>query len=115
MGSSDGDTVREADESPVHQVCLDGFWMGRTEVTNSQLRKVQGNHNSRDYNGVSLNGDDQPAVYVSWEEAQGFMKWLLDQNGGQYTFRLPTEAEWNMLVVRRLKRPILGRRSQPGL
>ena len=94
MGSSESDSERDTDESPVHQVCADGFWMGRTEVTNGQLRKFQSNHDSRDYNGVSLNGDEQPAVYVSWEDARAFVKWLMDQNGGQYTFRLPTEAEW---------------------
>ncbi|HAA04391.1 MAG TPA: hypothetical protein DCE18_13690, partial [Syntrophobacteraceae bacterium] len=94
MGSSDSEAGRDTDEGPVHQVCLDGFWMGRTEVTNGEYRKFQRNHNSKDYNGVSLNGDDQPAVYVSWEEVQSFMKWLMDQNGGQYSFRLPTEAEW---------------------
>jgi formylglycine-generating enzyme required for sulfatase activity len=94
MGSSDTETGRDADEGPVHQVCLDGYWMGRTEVTNGEYRKFQHKHDSKDYNGVSLNGDDQPAVYVSWDEAQSFMKWLMDQNGGQYSFRLPTEAEW---------------------
>jgi formylglycine-generating enzyme required for sulfatase activity len=94
MGSSDSDGERDPDETPIHQVCLDGFWMGRSEVTNGQFRKFQQGHDSRDYNGVSLNGDDQPAVYISWEESRAFMKWLMDQNGGQYAFRLPTEAEW---------------------
>ncbi len=94
MGSSDSDNERDTDEAPIHQVCVDGLWMGRTEVTNGQFRKFKSTHDSRDYNGVSLNGDDQPAVYVSWEEAGAFMKWLMEQNGGQYTFRLPTEAEW---------------------
>jgi formylglycine-generating enzyme required for sulfatase activity len=94
MGSPETETGRDADEGPVHQVCLDGFWMSRTEVTNGEYRKFHRDHNSKDYNGVSLNGDDQPAVYVSWDEAQSYMKWLMDQNGGQYKFRLPTEAEW---------------------
>jgi formylglycine-generating enzyme required for sulfatase activity len=94
MGSPDLETGRDPDEGPLHQVCLDGFWMSRTEVTNGEYRKFQRDHNSKDYNGVSLNGDDQPVVYVSWDEAQSFMKWLMDQNGGQYKFRLPTEAEW---------------------
>jgi formylglycine-generating enzyme required for sulfatase activity len=43
---------------------------------------------------MSLNGDSQPAVYLSWNDAKDFTKWLKDQNGGQYEFRLPTEAEW---------------------
>ena len=94
MGSPQTEKNREADEGPVHEVCVDGFWMGKTEVTNGQFRKFHPEHNSKDYSGVSLNGDTQPAVYVSWIDANNFAQWLRSQNGGQYKFRLPTEAEW---------------------
>ncbi len=94
MGSPQTEKNREADEGPVHEVCVDGFWMGRTEVTNGQFRKFHPDHTSKDYSGVSLNGDSQPAVFVSWVDANNFAQWLRSQNGGQYKFRLPTEAEW---------------------
>ncbi len=94
MGSPDGEAGREADEGPVYQVCVDGFWMGKTEVTNGQFKKFQPNHDSRDYEGISLNGDSQPVVYVSWGDAVEFARWLKKQSGGQYEFRLPTEQEW---------------------
>jgi len=94
MGSPQTEKDREADEGPVHEVCVDGFWMARTEVTNGQFRKFRADHNSRDYSGVSLNGDNQPVVYVTWNDANDFAQWLKGQNGGQYKFRLPTEAEW---------------------
>ncbi len=35
MGSDDG----QADEKPVHQVTVDGFWIDKTEVTNEQFEK----------------------------------------------------------------------------
>jgi formylglycine-generating enzyme len=35
MGAEDG----QADEKPVHQVSVDGFWMDKTEVTNEQFEK----------------------------------------------------------------------------
>ena len=35
MGADDG----QADEKPVHQVALHGFWMDKTEVTNEQFEK----------------------------------------------------------------------------
>jgi formylglycine-generating enzyme required for sulfatase activity len=35
MGAEDG----QADEKPVHQVTLDGFWMDKTEVSNEQFAK----------------------------------------------------------------------------
>jgi formylglycine-generating enzyme required for sulfatase activity len=94
MGSPEIETGRDSDEGPMHEVCVEGFWMGKTEVTNGQFRKFQANHDSKSYEGMSLNGDSQPAVYLSWNDAKDFAKWLKDQNGGQYEFRLPTEAEW---------------------
>jgi formylglycine-generating enzyme required for sulfatase activity len=68
--------------------------MSRTEVTNRQFRNFQKDHDSRSYARHSLNGDSQPAVFVTWWDANNFAQWLTGQNGGQYTFRLPTEAEW---------------------
>lgn len=94
MGSPQKEEGRDQDEGPVHEVCVSGFWMGRTEVSNGQFRKFQADHNSQSFEGLSLNGDQQPAVYVSWEDAKCFAQWLSEQNGGQYRFRLPTEAEW---------------------
>lgn len=94
MGSPTVEKKRDADEGPVHEVCVDGFWMGRTEVTNGQFRKFHPNHSSRDYSGVSLDGDQQPSVFVSWHDAKNFAQWLAAQNGWQHKFRLPTEAEW---------------------
>src|SRR5262249_439070 len=37
-------------------------------------------------------GDDQPVVYVSWDDAVAFCRWLSKEEGK--TFELPTEAEW---------------------
>ena len=97
IGSPETEMGRETDEGPLHEVCVDGFWMGKTEVTNGQFRKFDGRHESKDYKGVSLNGDNQPVVYVSWEEAKNLAAWLQKQNGGQWEFRLPTEAEWEFV------------------
>ena len=44
--------------------------MGKYEVTNAQYRRFKADHDSQAYEGKSLNGDAQPAVYVSWDEAQ---------------------------------------------
>jgi len=94
MGSPQKEAGRDVDEGPVHEVCLDGFWMGKTEVTNGQFRKFQPNHDSGDIQGYSLDGDSQPVVQVGWDDAAGFAQWLKAQTGGNYNFRLPTEAEW---------------------
>jgi len=101
-----------ARELPRHQVTItQGFWMGKYPVTNAQYRRFKAEHDSGAYEGHSLNGDDQPVVMVSWNDAQAFLEWLnasvgagsprLSQgkaNQGAATaplrFRLPSEAEW---------------------
>ena len=94
MGSPQSEQNRSEDEGPVHEVCIDGFWMSKTVVTNAQFRQFYKDHDSTNYAGHSLNGESQPAVFVSWQDANNFTQWLTGQNGGQYNFRLPTEAEW---------------------
>lgn len=94
MGSPLSEKGRFPDEGPVHEVCVDGFWMGKHEVTNGQYRRFIAQHDSKSYQGYSLNGDDQPAVNVSWEEAKAFAEWLTKQYRSKNIFRLPSEAEW---------------------
>jgi formylglycine-generating enzyme required for sulfatase activity len=77
------------DERPIHEVCLDGFWMGKTEVTQAQWKKVMGNLHPN-----SWGGENCPVEWASWQEVQEFVRKLRQLNGNQFLFRLPTEAEW---------------------
>lgn len=79
-------------ELPRHEVCVDGFWMSKFEVTNEQYRRYKAGHDSKDSEGRSLNGGSQPIVHVSWNDATAYAQWLSGKGNG--TFRLPTEAEW---------------------
>lgn len=83
MGSSSG----EADEKPVHEVCVDGFWIGKYEVTQAQWQKIIGSNPSK-----FKSGEDFPVEQVSWNDAKNFISKLKQQSGN--TFSLPTEAQW---------------------
>jgi len=79
----------EKDEYPAHQVCVEGFWLGRTEVTQGQWKAAMKN------NPAFENRSDQyPVERVSWEDTQKFIAKLSEMDGGKNKFRLPTEAEW---------------------
>ena len=87
--------------SPYHEVCVDGFWIGKYEVTNEQFRKFDPEHyknkktltdwQEERYRRLSKN--NLPVVSVSWKKAKLFAKFLTNLHD-KYTFRLPTEAEW---------------------
>lgn len=84
-----------SDENPAHRVCLDGFWLANTEISNGQYRQLRPEHNSGQSKGHDLNGDNLPAVMISWQEARAFAAELNDQYANKgASFRLPTEAEW---------------------
>ena len=94
MGNRVNNDTWAIHEKPVHNVCMDGFWMGKFEVTNAQFRKFQPDHHSRNYRTESMDQKNQPVTGVTWKDAKHFAKWLTEQNKGKYLFRLPTEAEW---------------------
>jgi formylglycine-generating enzyme required for sulfatase activity len=86
-GGQGGQKERRSD-SPQHQVTIrEGFFMGKYEVTQAQWQAVMG-HNPSDHKGHDL-----PVEKVSWYDAQDFIQRLNAKNDG-YTYRLPSEAEW---------------------
>ncbi|MFQ5449583.1 MAG: SUMF1/EgtB/PvdO family nonheme iron enzyme [Nitrospinaceae bacterium] len=76
MGSTKGD----ADESPIHEVCVSPFKMDKYEVTQRKFQFVL-NRNPSHFQGAEL-----PVDSVTWMDANEYCKKL-----GK---RLPTEAEW---------------------
>ena len=76
----------ESDEKPVHSVTLDGYYIGKCEVTQELWEAVMGSNPS------NFRGAQNPVESVSWNDCQNFIKKLNSLTGR--TFRLPTEAEW---------------------
>ena len=69
-----------------------GYYMQTTEVTQVQWERVMGSRPWLGEKSVRENANN-PAVYVSWEDARKFIK-RLNQKEGTRKYRLPTEAEW---------------------
>jgi sulfatase modifying factor 1 len=117
MGSING----TPDETPVRQVYLDGYYIGKYEVTNKEFAAFVKDRNyvtwaERTRKGcvpergkwknvpgadwrhprgpaTFLDGlDNHPVVQVSWNDANEYCAWLSQKTG--YRYRLPTEAEW---------------------
>ena len=76
-------------EKPVHEVSVEDFEIGRTEVTVAQWYAVMGN---LPLGNDIKKGADKPVVNVTWYSAQTFILKLNELSGRK--FRLPTEAEW---------------------
>ncbi len=109
------------DEMPLHPVRITkSFFMGTTPVTVGQFRQfikdsgyktdaekgdggmIYSHKEGRwtpdkkmKWDSVPWQiADDQPVVFVSWNDAVAFCKWLSRKE--KRTYRLPTEAEWEM-------------------
>jgi formylglycine-generating enzyme required for sulfatase activity len=119
MGSPEHEAQRSGSEGPRHHVLLNSFYLGKSEVTQSEYEDVMGKNPSR------FKGPDLPVESVTWYEAVEFcnrlsewerltpaytiekntrdpnnknekdtVKLRVTWNRGADGYRLPTEAEW---------------------
>ena len=79
--------MANVDELPAHEVTVEPFAIGQTEVTQELWQAVMGTNPSS-----FTNNPQRPVEQVSWEDCQEFISRLNALTGKN--FRLPTEAEW---------------------
>ena len=85
MGSNSSDVMDN--EKPVHRVTLSSFYMAETEFTQKLYKAVMGKGH-----GSTYKGDNLPIHRITWDDCQKVIAKLNEKTG--FTFRMPTEAEW---------------------
>ena len=80
----------QKDEQPFQLRKMEGFWIGKYEVTQALFIQVM-EYNPSYYDDISMVA---PVENVSWTEANAFLAKLNSLPSNPYTYRLPTEEEW---------------------
>ena len=80
------------DKQPVRWVSIEGFAMGRYEVTFAEYDHFAEVTDRKKPADNGWERGNHPVIHVSWEDATAYTEWLTQQTGRHY--RLPTEAEW---------------------
>ncbi len=87
-----GSDNRNNNEKSLHSVYLDGYWIGKYEVTFDQYDQY-----CEDV-GIAKPDDEgwgrarYPVINISWLDAMAFCRWLSKKTDNN--FMLPTEAQW---------------------
>lgn len=92
MGS-DRETGRGRDEGPPHRVRIATFAAGKYEITFAQWDACAADGGCRAIDDDAGWGRGrQPAINLSWDDAQAYVQWLSRKTGQHY--RLLSESEW---------------------
>ncbi|MBW1902000.1 MAG: formylglycine-generating enzyme family protein [Deltaproteobacteria bacterium] len=89
MGSPSTEKGRYDDEEQHPVTLTNGFYIGVTEVTQGQWKKIMGNNPSH----FKECGDNCPVEQVTWSMCREFIM-TLNRKEKTRRYRLPTEAEW---------------------
>jgi formylglycine-generating enzyme required for sulfatase activity len=100
MGSPASEPGRRPDETQVEVTLTRGFWTAKHEATQGQWRRVFGTFPDRPPSAEFGEGDDFPAYWINFDEAEAFCARLTQSARRSaavpegWAFTLPTEAQW---------------------
>ncbi|MBN1560842.1 SUMF1/EgtB/PvdO family nonheme iron enzyme [candidate division KSB1 bacterium] len=85
------------------KVKVEPFYLAKFAVTNRLYRKFLEGTKYREpeyWKDKRFNGDEQPVVGVSWNDAKAYCEWLTRSNPDGQEFRLSYESEWEWAAGR---------------
>lgn len=111
MGASRREQGRRANETLRKVELTRAYYLAVREVSNAEFRRFAPGHRSGMSGRQTLDGDEQPVVRVSWDQAARYCNWLSEKDGlaAAYAekdgrmqavvppntgYRMPSEAEW---------------------
>ena len=94
MGAPKSEKWSQDNERPVHSVSVPSFAAGVYELTFAEWDACAasggcGGHRPKD---AGWGRGRRPAIHVSWDDAQSYVRWLSKKTGKRY--RLLSESEW---------------------
>ena len=102
MGST---SSKNSDERPRHDVTVEQFAVSQYEITFAQYDLFAKAKGKKTPDSLYLDRETHPVIFVSWDEAYYYTKWLTEETGQKY--RLANEAEWEYLASTGKKHHIL--------
>ncbi|MCK5499495.1 MAG: SUMF1/EgtB/PvdO family nonheme iron enzyme, partial [Gammaproteobacteria bacterium] len=111
MGSPS--SSRFVDERPRHKVKIESFAVSKFEVTYAEYDKFAKATDRKLPDDLYMDRETHPAVFVEWDDAYYYAKWLSEQTGKKY--RLLSESEWEYAASTGTKSPFWwGFNEEPG-
>lgn len=96
MGSRETGEGSIDSENPVHEVCVESFQLGQFAVTFDEYDAYTDAMGKSRLDDEGWGRGSRPVIWVSWSDANDYVDWLSKQTG--FSYRLPTEAEWEYAV-----------------
>jgi formylglycine-generating enzyme required for sulfatase activity/serine/threonine protein phosphatase PrpC len=110
MGSK---SSRNSDQRPRHEVTVAKFAISQHEITFAEYDVFAKTKGKKIPDSLYMDRATSPVIYVPWDNAYAYTKWLSKETGKKY--RLASEAEWEYMASTGKKSPFWwGYKEEPN-